>query len=155
MLTNAHNYAHGSLPVYHFLCDYVNQDIRSSLTFTWGDLSLLYDFFPRVEYENVILSKAKWRISSNEITFLLNCFKQEKASLLISEVDAWRIERNIPEWIQIIEGDNTYVVNLRNNELLKVFIHSIRNKQEIFIEEFLYSLKSEYSCQYLFGLYKD
>ena len=66
-LTNAHNYSNNSLPIYHFLCDYSNQNIRTSLFFDWGGLSKIYDFLPRVEYENIILSKAQWKINSEQI----------------------------------------------------------------------------------------
>lgn len=66
-LTNAHNYSSNSLPVYHFLCDLGNQTIKPVLHFDWGDLGRIYHFLPRIEYGNIILSKARWKINANEI----------------------------------------------------------------------------------------
>ncbi len=69
-LTNAHNYFHNTLPVYHFLSDLYSHEIRRSLHFDWGGLKDIYKFLPRVEYKNIILAKASWKISDKDIAFL-------------------------------------------------------------------------------------
>lgn len=58
-LSNAHNYSNKSLPIYHFLCDLQSQDIKPIYSFSWGILETHYDFFPRVDYNGVLLSKSK------------------------------------------------------------------------------------------------
>jgi hypothetical protein len=66
-LSNAHNYASKSLPIYHFLCDLQSQGVKPIYSFSWGILETHYDFFPRVDYNGVLLSKSKWMISKTEI----------------------------------------------------------------------------------------
>jgi len=66
-LSNAHNYFNKSLPIYHFLCDLQSQNVKPVCGFSWGGLESHYDFFPRVNYGEVILSKARWMLSKNEI----------------------------------------------------------------------------------------
>lgn len=152
-LTNAHNYAANPLPVYHFLCDLYSQNIRSGLYFNWGDLKHIYNFLPRVEYENIILSKASWRITNKEI---------HKFSLLIhnkdqffSEVERWRKLKQIPKWVQWVKSDNKLTVNLENYDLIKMFIDSVKNEESIIIEEFLYNENDDFKREFIFPMYKN
>ena len=154
-LTNAHNYSNNSLPIYHFLCDYSNQDTRPSLYFDWGGLSQIYDFLPRVEYDNIILSKAQWKIDSEQIKYFNSFMKSENSEILFQEIEGWRKLRQIPQWIQWVQGDNTLIINLQNFDLVQMFFSSIKNEKEVIIEEFLCNDKSDYVHQFVFSLYKD
>ena len=154
-LTNAHNYSNNSLPIYHFLCDYSNQKIRTSLFFDWGGLSKIYDFLPRVEYENIILSKAQWKIDSEQIKIFNSIILSENIEHLFQKIEEWRKLKQIPQWIQWVQGDNTLAVNLQNFDLVQMFFSSVKNEKEIIIEEFLYNDKSDYIHQFVFSLYKD
>ena len=78
-LSNAHNYSNKSLPIYHFLCDLQSQDVKPIYSFSWGVLESHYDYFPRVDYKDVILSKAKWIVSKNEIE---NFLKRNEYSII-------------------------------------------------------------------------
>ena len=150
-LTNAHNYSANSLPVYHFLCDLSSQNIRTGVSFDWGDLAKIYHFLPRVEYGNIILSKARWTISSEEIIHFLSLNQEQ----LESEVESWRKTRQIPQWIQWVKSDNTLVINLKNQDLVSLFLTSVKNQKEIFIEEFLCNKTESFTSQFIFPLYKD
>lgn len=154
-LTNAHNYSNNSLPIYHFLCDYSNQKIRTSLFFDWSGLSKIYDFLPRVEYENIILSKAQWKINSEQIKIFNSIILSENIEHLFQKIKEWRKLKQIPQWIQWIQGDNTLAVNLQNFDLVQMFFSSVKNEKEIIIEEFLCNDKSDYVHQFVFSLYKD
>ena len=154
-LTNAHNYSNNSLPIYHFLCDYSKQKIRTSLFFDWGGLSKIYDFLPRVEYENIILSKAQWKINSEQIKIFNSIILSENMEHLFQKIEEWRKLKQIPQWIQWVQGDNTLAVNLQNFDLVQMFFSSVKNEKEIIIEEFLINDKSDYVHQFVFSLYKD
>ena len=154
-LTNAHNYSNNSLPIYHFLCDYSNQKIRTSLFLDWGGLSKIYDFLPRVEYENIILSKAQWKINSEQIKIFNSIILSENVEHLFQKIEEWRKLKQIPQWIQWVQGDNTLAVNLQNFDLVQMFFSSVKNEKEIIIEEFLINDKSDYVHQFVFSLYKD
>lgn len=154
-LTNAHNYSNNSLPIYHFLCDYSNQKTRASLFFDWGGLSQIYDFLPRVEYDNIILTKAQWKINSEQIKIFNSIILSENIEHLFQKIEEWRKLKQIPQWIQWMQGDNTLVVNLQNFDLVQMFFSSVKNEREIIIEEFLHNEKSDYVHQFVFSLYKD
>jgi hypothetical protein len=152
-LTNAHNYSTNSLPAYHFLCDFTTQDIRPNLLFQWGDLFHIYNFFPRVEYRNIILSKAKWKISLEEIIHFVSLF--DNIEKLMKEIRLWREKRQIPKWVQWIKSDNTLLINLDNKDLLIMFLSSIKNNKMALIEEFLDHKNNDFTNQFIFSMYKN
>ncbi|REC60151.1 lantibiotic dehydratase [Chryseobacterium pennae] len=152
-LTNAHNYSVDPLPVYHFLCDLYSQNIRSGLYFNWGDLKHIYNFLPRVEYKNIILSKASWKITDKEIKkFLLLINNKDQ---LFTELGNWRKLKQIPQWIQWVKSDNKLTVNLENCDLVKMFIDSVKNEEFIIIEEFLYNENGDFKHELIFPMYKE
>lgn len=156
-LSNAHNYSFNSLPVYHFLCDLQSQK-RMGFSFQWGEGFNFYSFLPRVEYKNCILSKAQWNLTKEDIEILISC-KNNKSKLL-SEVIKWRTMSNIPEIIQLVDGDNTLVVNLKNYNSIIMFLETIKRRDKFIIVEFLgfagglVKEKGESYCnQFLFSFY--
>ncbi|WP_407475511.1 lantibiotic dehydratase family protein [Elizabethkingia anophelis] len=151
-LTNAHNYSDKALPVYHFLCDLHSQDIRTELKFDWGDLEYLYTFFPRIEYKKIILSKARWKITEEEIKQLF-IICDDKEQLLWKSND-WRRKRRIPLWIQWVRSDHALTLNLQNYDMIRMLIEIVRKERSIFIEEFLYNENNDFVHQFIFPLHK-
>lgn len=151
-LTNAHNYSADPLPVYHFLCDLYSQNIRSGLYFNWGDLKHIYNFLPRVEYKNIILSKASWKITNKEINKFSLLISDK--DLIFTELENWRKLKQIPQWIQWVKSDNKLTVNLENYDLVKMFIDSVKNENSIVIEEFLYNENDDFKHEFIFPMYK-
>jgi archaellum component FlaC len=152
-LTNAHNYSSNSLPVYHFLSDLYSQNSCSGLSFDWGDLENIYHFLPRVEYKNIILSKARWEIRKEDISLLLS-FIDDREQFL-SALKCWRKKRQIPQWIQWAQSDNTLILNFENYDWAKLFIETIQVKGSIIINEFLYNEKEDFAYQFVFSLHKN
>jgi len=151
-LTNAHNYHQNALPVYHFLGDLHSQNIRTGLYFNWGSLSQIYKFLPRVEYQNIILSKAQWKITEKEIASLESIINHQSEFLL--QIEIWRKKRQIPQWIQWVKSDNTLPMNLENYDLAKLFIQTIKIGKSIIIEEFLYNEGDDFKREFVFPMYK-
>ncbi|MCK0125295.1 lantibiotic dehydratase family protein [Gelidibacter sp. F2691] len=130
-LSTAHDYTSNSLPIYHFLCDLQLQNLRESLSFDWGNLFSLFDFFPRVSYENVILSPAIWVIREDFIKELING----------RNISAWRKQKNIPSRILLKDGDNELLINTKNELSVNMFISTIKNERHIIISEYLFNPK--------------
>lgn len=152
-LTNAHNYQTNTLPIYHFLSDLYSQDAKSGLYFSWGGLEHIYTFLPRVEYNNIILSKAKWRITEKAISSLELSILDKKNFLL--KIKDWRHKRKIPIWIQWVKFDNTLTISLENYDMAKLFIQIIKSEKMIIIEEFLYNENDDFKHEFVFPLFKD
>lgn len=156
-LTNAHNYSVNSLPVYHFLCDLYSDNIRSGLYFSWGDLKIIYQFLPRIEYKNIILSKACWRISEKEIRQVLILAQNDthNKEQILAELRIWRNKRQIPQWIQWVQSDNKLTINLENYDLVKIFIDALKKKKLIIIEELIYNENTDLTHQFIFSMYNN
>lgn len=151
-LTNAHDYSVNTLPIYHFLADLQFQDIRSGLYFNWGGLENIYKFLPRVEYNNIILSKAQWNITEKDLSCLpKNHLNKDQ---LVFELRGWRLKRKIPAWIQVVKSDNTLPVNLENYDMISLFLQMLKKAKTVIIEEFLYNENDDYKREFIFPMYK-
>lgn len=133
-ISNAHNYSRNSLPLYYFLCDLQYQDTKPIYNFSWGILESHYDFFPRVLYQDAILSKSRWIISKNELEPFFSC-----SETLRGRFDIWKTKRNLPKLVNGVDGDNTLLMNLETTVGMKMLVNAFKNKTTIVLEEFLFS----------------
>jgi len=131
-LTNAHNFGLNDTPVYHFLCDLQYQN-KKAFGFSWGPVRIVLDFLPRLEYRNLIISKAQWKITKEELISVLG----NEMHVEIRKLNRWRKNRNIPKQVQVLEGDNKLCINFTNYDSLDILISAIENKSSIWVEEFL------------------
>lgn len=158
-LSNAHNYAAKSLPIYHFLCDLQSQDIKPIHSFSWGILETHYNFFPRVEYKDVLLSKSKWMVLKTEIT----PFYKMEGIPLFEAFSIWRKQRNIPRFVNWAYFDNTLLIDFEQEIGIQLFLKSVVNHAKITLEEFLFTADSvvknakgeNFANQFILSYYKD
>ncbi|OUL63853.1 lantibiotic dehydratase family protein [Flavobacterium sp. AJR] len=159
-LSNAHDYSNNkSLPIYHFLCDLQSQDLKPIYSFNWGVLDLHYDYFPRVLYKDVILSKAKWMVDKKEI----NQFLKMEDSGLFEAFTIWKNERNIPRLVNWVNSDNALLLDLEKEICMKMFLKSVQNYNKITLEEFLFTGDSvvkdangeDFTNQFILSFYKE
>ncbi|KAF2516657.1 lantibiotic dehydratase family protein [Flavobacterium foetidum] len=158
-LSNAHNFSKNSLPLYHFLCDLQFQDIKPIYSFDWGALKEHYKFFPRVAYNDTILSKSFWVVEKKEIA----CFSKMNNKQLTEEFLNWRSQRSIPRYVNWVNHDNTLLFDFETEIGVDLFLNSVKNKQEIILEEFLFAKKSvvknknadSYCNQFILSFYKE
>jgi len=158
-LSNAHNYAHKSLPVYHFLTDLQAQNSKPIFNFSWGVLESHYNFFPRVYYKEVLLSKAKWLVTQNEI---VSFYKQDDYQLLAT-FSVWREQRQINRFVNLVDFDNTLLLDFEKEAGVRLFLKSVKNRSKIILEEFLFvedsavkDLKGEnFSNEFVLAFFKE
>jgi hypothetical protein len=132
-LTTAHNYSFNALPVYQFLCDIQTQDNKRGVGFSWGPLSGLYPFLPRVCYKNLIFSLASWNIQKKDFEHIVKI--KEDSKLLIAIKD-WQKKQNMPEWVVLEDGDNELVIKLSHLLSVKTLISMVKNRQSFVLKEF-------------------
>lgn len=133
-LTTAHNYTNNALPVYQFLCDLQNQNIRTGVFINTNGLMDIFDYFPRIMYKNVVLSKAMWKITYDEFKGL---DKLDDIALLDS-INNFRTTRNLPKFFVIPQSDNKLFVDLNNIISIKTFMSVLKKQNIIVINEFLF-----------------
>ena len=158
-LSNAHNFSNNSLPVYHFLCDMQMQNLKPIYDFSWGILQSHYNFFPRVVYKEVILSKARWIVNKKEIELFFNSDKNK----LFEIFQIWRSQREVPQYVNWTNGDTTLLLDLDKEISVVMFINSVKNLDKIILEEFLFTQESvvktefgdNYTNQFILSFYKE
>ena len=133
-LSSAHNYSSHALPVYHFLCDLMFQDTLTGLAWDWGFLNQA-DYLPRVNYGKVILSKARWKLSAEQIESLRKIPEVE----FNESVKQIFNEKNIPRFFLLSEGDNQIPIDTENPLCLKIFHQFAKANPSIIIEEDLFN----------------
>jgi hypothetical protein len=158
-LSNAHNYSAKSLPIYHFLCDLQSQHVKPIYSFSWGILETHYDFFPRVDYNGVLLTKSKWIVSKTEIM----PFYKIDDNQLFEAFSIWRKQRNIPRFVNWAYFDNTLLLDFEQEIGVQLFLKSVVNHAKIALEEFLFTEESvvkntngeNFANQFILSFYKD
>lgn len=118
-MTNAHNFAMTTLPVYQFLCDLQYQQIKG-YGWSWGILDSR-PFLPRVSYGKYILSKAKWNITKEDIK---ECEKKGDQEIL-NIFSSMQTEKNLPRFLLLSQGDNELMLDLKNIYCLKLLLSEI------------------------------
>lgn len=129
-MATAHNYSDNSLPVYHFLCDMQYQNIRNSISFTWGNLHQMYSKFPRISYKGIILSLATWKIDKKTI----DKFFKDKTYL-----SQWLEQQQVPSRVFLKENDNELPINFNHQLSVEMFLSTIKNKSQVILTENLFN----------------
>lgn len=149
LLSNAHNFdTKDALPVYKFLCELQFQDKREAITFTWPEFFLNFKFLPRVEYKDMIFSKAQWKIMFSELENL-------------KQLKDWRLKRKIPQFVQIQEHDKFLLLNLENGYCIDILKSHCKKYRQIWVTEFLFTPENGlqinhkgYANEFLISYYK-
>lgn len=137
-LSNAHNYMKTSLPVYYFLCDIQSQYFTNTyLGFSWGKLFYQFDFLPRIEFENTVLSSAKWVLKQKD----LEPFKDESSSITDKKNAFIKLKKQIQldEQFLFIDGGEELLIDSENLTSFECFINMIKAKHEIVLEEYIFN----------------
>lgn len=131
-LTSAHNFKNNPTPIYRFLCDMQFVNENRTLSFSWGGLGNVLDYFPRVRYKNIILSLARWRISVSELNSFINI---KKMFVDWDKLHAWRNKNHINDSSILVDGDNKLYIDWNNSLSVLSFFKIVHRRDIIFIEE--------------------
>ncbi len=155
-LSNAHNFNANPLPVYKFLCDVQYQNV-SGYYFSWGSFLNEMLFLPRVTYKDIIFAKARWIIKDKDLKDLKVCFQEGNK---IQKTTAWKEALRMPNKVELVEGDNTLLIDFASDWSVNLLYNSIKNRKEFTLQEVLSEempiVKSETGCyknEFVFSFY--
>lgn len=129
-LTTAHNTARESLGLYRFLSAVQGQGRAGTVQWNWGPFEAA-PFLPRITEGRLVLSKATWRLSREEIESLAKPQGNERARRLRS----WREERQIPRFTVLADGDNELLIDSENALCQDSWLELIKNREEAVLRE--------------------
>ncbi|RYC53125.1 lantibiotic dehydratase family protein [Flagellimonas olearia] len=135
-LTNAHNYSNKALPIYHFLSDMQKQDNKGGVWFSLDKFAEDFEFFPRVEYHNLILLEATWNLKKSHLKAIIKV-KQDNNALL-EKVRELREPLQIPQYVKLLDGDNELLVDLENLTSVRMLLDTVAKRDNFRLGEFLH-----------------
>ena len=128
-LTTAHNPAWRGFGVYRFLAALQNDGVAAGLVWDWGAVGSAPSL-PRVAAGKLVLSRARWRLSADEI-------KAVTGSDPIAGWAALRAHRGLPGELLIADGDNRLYVDTASPALVATAAKVLRGRSAAVIEEVL------------------
>jgi thiopeptide-type bacteriocin biosynthesis protein len=128
-LTSAHNFALG-LAIYRFLCGLQGQGVLVGLGWSWGALEGAA-FLPRVRSGRLVLQRARWRLSEEEIKALCT------GSGVARFAAAQRLcaERRMPRRVLLADGDNELLVDFDNILSMEAGLDIVEGRREALLFE--------------------
>jgi thiopeptide-type bacteriocin biosynthesis protein len=129
-LTAAHYYALGGLTVYRFLCLLQDDGLAAELEWDWG-LAVNSPFLPRICFQRLVLSRARWNLNAKELRRLAQASRSESAGL----IQEWRRERNWPRWIAVVDDDNELPIDLDNVLCNDTLADLVKRRESAQLEE--------------------
>jgi thiopeptide-type bacteriocin biosynthesis protein len=130
-LTSAHNFMHGSLGVYRFLCVLQSQAVTGGMYWSWGPLESA-PFLPRVTSGRLVLARASWWMTQDEIKSLA----KTKGAERFLAVQKWRERRGLPRLVALVDSDNELLVDLDNVLSVETFLDVVEDRDRARIVEF-------------------
>ncbi|GAB2799154.1 lantibiotic dehydratase [Rhabdobacter roseus] len=141
-LSSAHNFSKGSF-IYQFLGDLQTQRGGLALAWLWEGLEAL-PFLPRVTYQNLILSRAQWRIKSAALAKYPSVETPGAASGAAA-LRTWLYhEQQVPRYVTLAEGDNELLLDLDVDFCLEVLCSTALSsgaqaREELLLKEWLHT----------------
>ena len=134
-LSNAHNYAQNSLPLYNFLCDIQNQNVQQNFNLGWKNIVSETIFSPRLTYKNVVLELASWSFKKDDLKALIECKSENLIDVSAKFCKKWRL----PKLFVLADFDNELLVNSENILSLKTWRDVIKRRDKIELKEFFFN----------------
>ena len=138
-LTSAHNYSlQRNLAVYRFLCALQRQKTAQWNGWQWGTLKDLV-FLPRVSAGRLILSRARWRVSRDELPTPGGA----QSADVFAAVQKWRAECRLPRYVALVDADRVLPFDFHNVLSVEMFLDLIRKQRSATLVEMFVSETSE------------
>jgi thiopeptide-type bacteriocin biosynthesis protein len=123
-LTSAHNY-HATQGLYRFLCALQAEGTAGELSWDWGPLRAA-PFLPRVISARVVLSRANWNVSRDELLPAA----QERGAMRFRLVQTWRAARRLPRWVALAAADNELPIDLDNVLAVDTLLELVKTQDQ-------------------------
>ena len=131
-LTSAYNHTRTGLTLFRFLCDLQHQGIKSSFSFDLEQLFADLNFYPSVEFGNVVISPAKWILNEADLDQLKIAFRNNP----IEAISNFRIQFKMPQRVMLGNTDQQLVFDLESETAAAFFIYCIKAEKRIVLKEF-------------------
>ncbi|CAL2107784.1 lantibiotic biosynthesis protein [Tenacibaculum sp. 190524A02b] len=128
IMSNTYDPSYGD-PIFQFLSAVSYQNISHGFQWDWGLMYSNEPFLPRIEYKNLIITRARWYITKANINY-----KDDTA--VEKYINKIRKELKLPKLLVLAEGDNELLIDLDNKICRHLLARELKDKNLI-LHEFL------------------
>lgn len=126
---SGYNYQRSNLPLVRFLCDLQFQGIKSNLDLKLPNLFPDHDFYPRLQFHNIVVSPAQWRIKYDDLLV----FSDGKPDT--SSFNAYLCMLGLPKYAIVRTEDRTLCFDKEDNKELVELLYILRRFGSFLLEE--------------------
>ncbi|OWK69755.1 lantibiotic dehydratase [Pedobacter sp. AJM] len=127
-MASAYNYTRSDLSVFRLLCDVQHQGIQSSLSLPLENIFPDLDYYPRLQYQNILLNTQKWRIEKKKLF-------PDKVQLTVSACRDYLTGIGVSAYFKTGLSDQTLCFSLSVDEDLQAFMQLMQKHNNIYLEE--------------------
>jgi len=122
-IASAYNYIRSDMSLFRFLSDLQYQNVQSSLHIDIVSLLPQRNYYPRLTFENFIISPAKWRL------------KNDLAKSSVTDMQNYLRSIKSPRYFRTGSSDQTLTFDSNNTFDLSQFLTMLATQKEMIIEE--------------------
>lgn len=130
-MASAYNYIRSDLSVFRLLCDLQHQGLQTNLSFSLDTIFPDLDYYPRLQYHNIVLSPNKWKIKKEAL------LGSDQKFLSIAECKLYLSSLGVSEYFKAGISDQTLCFALHKEDDLNAFLQYIQKHGSTYIEEML------------------
>jgi len=130
-MASAYNYIRSDLSVFRLLCDLQYQGIQANLSFQLDAVFPDLDYYPRLQYQNIVLSSNKWRIKKEAL------LGNDQKPLSIANFRSYLSNLGVSEYFKAGISDQTLCFALQNDDDIGAFLQYLQKNGSTYIEEML------------------
>ena len=90
---------------------------------------------PRIEYDNIVLARERWKIDRKELESLEGCGNAERDARFREFLHA----RGVATEVVIPDSDNELYLNLDDESCRSLLLEEIGRRRQIVLEEFVFA----------------
>ncbi|RLJ77207.1 lantibiotic dehydratase [Pedobacter alluvionis] len=130
-MASAYNYIRSDLSVFRLLCDLQHQGLQTNLSFPLDTIYPDLDYYPRLQYQNIVLSSNKWKIKKEVL------LGPDQKLLPIAECRSYLNNLGVSEYFKAGMSDQTLCFALQNDDDINAFLQYVQKQGSTYIEEIL------------------
>ena len=128
-MASAYNYSRSDLSVFRLLCDLQNQGLQTNLSLPLDTIFPDLEYYPRMQYHNIVLSRSKWKIKKEDL------LGPDKQFLSVDLCRKHLADIGVGPYFKAGVSDQTLCFELQRDEDLNAFLQYMQKQTSIYLEE--------------------
>lgn len=128
-MASAYNYKRSDLPLFKFLCDLMYHGIQADFSLRIPELLPGRRFYPRMQYKNVVVAPASWKLYYGELA------GSGKADGTEGHLEQKLAKLGVSRFIRMGTGDQTLCLDITCSADRTELLRQLKAEKEMFVEE--------------------